>query len=139
MTLDECFASGKLQKGQVDLSRVHGSLEICESFIQKAEAVLEVQQHDVSILMSYNSMFHSARALLFKDGLKERSHACLILYLKDKYAQDTELAEYLNSMDAYRRTRHDIQYRGSGCTELDAQEALKDAKGFVEAVSKKLS
>ena len=107
--------------------------------IKKAEKVLEVQQHDVSILMSYNSMFHSARALLYKDGIKERSHACLILYLKDKYAEDTELTGYLNSMDAYRRTRHDIQYRGSSCTELDAQEALKDAKGFLKATGKKLS
>jgi len=128
MTLEDCYAKGKIQKGQVDEAKVEGSIRISSEFIQKAEKVMEVEQYDVSMLMSYNSMFHSARALLFRDGMIERSHACLILYLKDKYSDNPELLSNLNTLDLYRATRHNIQYRGSVCTETDATEALKDAK-----------
>jgi uncharacterized protein (UPF0332 family) len=36
--------------------------------------------------------------------------------------------------DSYRISRHAIQYKGSLCTRIDAEEAIKDAKEFIEKV-----
>ncbi len=33
----------------------------------------------------YNAFFHTARALLFRDGIKERSHFCVARYIEEKY------------------------------------------------------
>jgi uncharacterized protein (UPF0332 family) len=35
-------------------------------------------------------MFHVARAVLFKDGIEERSHACVPVYLKGNYDSNKE-------------------------------------------------
>jgi len=34
-------------------------------------------------------MLHSPRALLFRDGVKERGHLCVVVYLKEKYGGDS--------------------------------------------------
>lgn len=93
-----------------------------------------MEYFDVSFLMAYNSMFHSARALLFSQGLKERSHACLILFLKEEFSENKKILDSLTILDSYRLTRHAIQYTGGLCSETDAEEAVNDAKKFLKAV-----
>ena len=54
-------------------------------------------------------MFHAGRALLFRDGIQEKSHYCLLVYLKEKYTGRIS-AGILSSMDAYREERHEVLY-----------------------------
>lgn len=75
-------------------------------------------------------MFHCARALLFQDGIKERSHECIPLYLKANYP---ELISDANTLDAYRRFRHRALYG------LDSSVNEKDAIAAIHAAEKLLS
>lgn len=88
---------------------------------------------DVSIVSSYTAMFHAARALLFMDGYKERSHVCMAAFLRERYPELGEIAEIF---DIYRKNRHEslygIDYRPM---EDDARTGIEFAKDLIETVS----
>jgi len=131
MSLDECFEKGLIRKGRVDKHKIHGSLKLTEHFLKRAEGNYKMGYYDVALLMAYNSIFHTARALLFSKGYSERSHSCLILFLKKEFA-NTDLIEYIQTTDNYRILREMVQYSGESCSDKDAKEAIDDAKNFFE-------
>ena len=63
--------------------------------------------YDLAVVSVYTAMFHAARAILFRDGIKERSHICVVTYIKEKYPH---LSEYANTLDSYRKSRHTMLY-----------------------------
>ena len=77
-------------------------------------------------------MFHAARAILFRDGIKERSHECIPVYLKETYPQLETLA---NILDSYRRFRHDAIYGlDFAIDDKEAKAALDSAKEILEKI-----
>jgi uncharacterized protein (UPF0332 family) len=79
-------------------------------------------------------MFHSARALLYKDGVKERSHICIVSYLREKYP---ELRRLSNQLDAYRRNRHNTLYSLDFLiSDNEAKQAIMDAEQFYKHIKK---
>ena len=77
-------------------------------------------------------MFHAARAILFKDGVKEHSHVCIPVYLKDAYP---ELEPYANILDTYRIYREKVAYGlDIVVMENEARDAIDNAAEFVEAM-----
>lgn len=69
-------------------------------------------------------MFHAARAILFKDGVKERSHECIPVYINERYP---ELARVANTLDSYRRFRHNVIYGLDVLLDEDEARAALDA------------
>jgi uncharacterized protein (UPF0332 family) len=58
----------------------------------------------------YLAVFHSARAVLFRDGVREKSHYCIGLYLQS-YVENDELEEdWPMLFDRMRSIRHTDQY-----------------------------
>ncbi len=133
MNLKDCFDRGLLKKGKPDLDNALRSLRISEDFLEKAKKNVRIECYDVSVMLSYTSMFHAARAVLFKDGIKERSHACVPVYLKSNYPEFRKLAE---TLDSYREFRHGIVYRASNVSESDADEAINSAEDFLRKIRK---
>lgn len=77
-------------------------------------------------------MFHAARSILFRDGVKERSHLCVISYIQETYPQLKKLA---NQLDAYRRNRHNTLYELDFLISDDeAQLAIEDAERFYRQI-----
>lgn len=75
-------------------------------------------------------MFHAARAILFKDGIKEHSHVCIPIYLKDAYP---ELESYANVLDTYRIYREKVAYGlDIEVLEIEASNAIENAGEFVK-------
>ena len=59
----------------------------------------------------YNAFFHCTRALLFKDGIKERSHYCMARYLEEYYVNKKIVdTKFLNAFEAIMSIRHNVQY-----------------------------
>ena len=92
-------------------------------------------------MASYLVMFHSARAILFYDGFREKSHACVARYLEEKYMKPGRLEKkWIELLDHSREMRHNNQYDLSFCsTEEEAKKALKTANKFLEIMKKLLS
>jgi len=77
-------------------------------------------------------MFHAGRALLIKDGIKERSHICVKFYLERHYAH---LAEHIAAFDLYRSSRHSLLYGLEGETTVDeALEGIESARNLIDAI-----
>jgi uncharacterized protein (UPF0332 family) len=138
MKLMELLEKGLIKEQPVDPEEIRGSIILAERFFDRANGNLEINFYDVAFLLSYTSMFHAARALLFKAGYKERTHFAIIEALRETYKSDGEIQDFLNVLDNYRLTRHAIQYNGELSNELDAVQSLKDAEIFITLVKRKL-
>ena len=132
MKLQECFKEGLLRKTKPSKHYAIKSLETSESYIQKAKDNLEMKNFDFVVFCSYTSMFHAARAILFRDGIKERSHLCTISYLRETYPRLKRLS---NQLDAYRRNRHNTIYALDFLISKDeAYQAVEDAEIFYNQI-----
>lgn len=79
-------------------------------------------------------MFHSARAILFLDGYREKSHACVARYLEEQYVHKKKLEKrWVELLDHHREIRHEDKYDLSFfSSEGEAKEALKAAGHFFQ-------
>ncbi|MFA4854993.1 MAG: HEPN domain-containing protein [archaeon] len=138
MNTEQCLEQGLLAKSKPDPEKAKSSIEMAEHKLDLAEAEFEHNLFESAIISAYASMFHSARALLFKDGFKERSHFAVYVYINEKYGGKIE-RKYLSELNALRLQRHDLMYgleRNSEIQESDADTTIKIAKGFLQAIRK---
>lgn len=134
MNLDECFKQGLMKKVTPDIENAKKSLSESGKNITDAEANLKIRCYNVVVMLSYTAMFHAARGLLFKDGIKERSHACVPVYIRARYPQ---LEKFANILDSYRILRHRTLYGLEVLIDrAEAEGALKAAKEFLEGIKK---
>jgi uncharacterized protein (UPF0332 family) len=106
---------------------------------ERAQDLAENNFFEESIVASYTSMFQAARALLFHDGVTEKSHACVVAYLREYYSSELG-QDKINWLDTYRLERHESFY-GLEKSNLDAHEAedaLEKSQKFLESVRGKL-
>ncbi len=85
------------------------ALEMANIKIERAKELFESGFYEESIVSSYTGMFHSARALLFKDGITEGNHACVVAYLAEHCGQSIG-RDRINWLDTYILERHESFY-----------------------------
>lgn len=111
-------------------------MEIAESRLKEAERAINLKIFDFGVLQSYMAMFHSARALLYRDGIQEKSHFAIFIYLKEKYSNKIPL-HIINLLNIHRIERHEAMYGlDYKPDEEDAKTAIEDAKIFVSEIKK---
>jgi uncharacterized protein (UPF0332 family) len=128
MKVDDCFKEGLLKKVKPSQQYAIKSLKTSLTYIQEAKDNLQMKNNNLVIFCAYTAMFHAARAILFRDGIKERSHLCVVSYLHETYPLVKHLA---NQLDTYRRSRHNTLYALDFLiTKDEAQQAIDDAENF---------
>ena len=81
-------------------------------------------------------MFHASRAVLFRDGFREKSHYCIARYLEALYKGKLS-KKWIDLLDYYRDLRHSGQYSTDFIADRQEAEAcLKAASEFVVAIEK---
>lgn len=138
MTSHDCFEKGLLKRVNAGREQVLACISLADHYVERASGNLKIGYFDVAFLMAYNSMFQAARALLFNDGVKERSHYCVAVYLREKLGRDASLACFVELLDTYRQNRHLTQYEGEFVSREEAENAVKHARLFLSAVKEKL-
>ncbi len=134
----DCLEKRLLRKDKPDKQKGLIALEIAEQRLMDAEISMDSEIYSATILLSYASMFHASRALLFRDGYTEKSHYCLIEFVKEKYIQkgliNSKFSFLLNNA---REERHEVLY-GLQRTETkeDAEQILKNAKEYLQEIKK---
>ena len=130
MKVEDCLKRQLLVQKKPSLEKAQKSLEAAKAYIRKAKDNLKIKNFDIVIVLSYTSMFHSLRSLLLRDGLKERSHICLLSYVKERYP---EFSSIVNSTDIYRRFRHTalygletIDFEDEAVTSIEVAEEIYD-------------
>ncbi len=131
---EDCMKKGLLRNIPPSRETAEGSVRAADRWIEEAGKNLSSEAFSSSALSSYLAMFHAARAILFLDGFRERSHYCIARYLEERYVKKKLLeSKWVELLDHYRELRHESQYNVSFFTaEDEAESALKTAKAFVK-------
>ena len=104
--------------------------------LEDAKFSFSKQRYKWATIQAYYAMFHAARALLYKDGVQEKSHYALSIYLKEKYSNRIPIP-ILNYLDIHRTERHEAMYGIEYVpTDKDAEIAINDAEIFIREVKK---
>lgn len=136
MNLNECFEKNLLRKSKPSRKKMESSLRTAKHHLENARKVFSMGVYDLAFVSSYSAMFHSARAVLFNDGVVERSHVCIMEYLRSKRMFPKRL---VNLFDMCRMKRHTAQYGLE--IMIDKKEAemnIENAEDFIDAVEKLL-
>jgi len=136
--LKECFEKRLLRRERPDFEKSRRSIEVAETKLNEAEKALSHKLFDATIILAYTAMFHAARAILFKDGIVEKSHICIIEYLREKYVNTGKLSEAtVNILDTLRIDRHETLYGLEAKTnEKEAKYSLEKAREFLATVKR---
>ena len=138
MRLEECFEKRLLRKIKPDMNKAKKSLEIGKKKLEEAKMALSSNLFNSCMVMAYTAMFHAARALLYRDGIQEKSHTCVIIYLKENYLEKLSLS-LINALDAHRIERHEALYGIEFIiTKDDCETAIEDAEIFIKKVEELL-
>jgi len=138
MSLRECFEKRQLRETRKDPEKALRSLEVAHQKYERGKEALENEFFDFAIISGYTSMFHCARGLLYRDGVQEKSHFCLVLYLRERYSDKIPI-RLINSLDNYRVERHEALYGLEFKPSRDGAELLmRDAKELIEIAEKML-
>lgn len=134
--IDDCFKFRLLRKISPDKDKTIRSLQLAKERLKEAENAVSLKIFQYAILEAYMAMFHASRALLYKDGIQEKNHYAIYIYLKDKYSNKIPL-HILNLLNIHRKERHESMYGLEYRPEKnDALIAISDAKVFIKEIEK---
>jgi uncharacterized protein (UPF0332 family) len=130
---NDCIKESLLKRIPPSKDKAVQSFKKSHEWLREAENSLKGEAFGSAILASYTAMFHAVRAILFFDGFREKSHACVARYLEEKYAKTGKLdKKWVELLDHSREIRHNDQYDLSFfSTKEEAGKALESARDFV--------
>ncbi len=135
---EDCIKKGLLRKVAPSKDSATKSIKRAKMWLSQAREAYEAEIYDSSILASYEAMFHAARAILIKDGYREKSHYCISRYLEQEYSEKGVFDKnWVIILDSYREMRHRVAYNTEfEATNTEAKEAITDSGMFIEEMSK---
>jgi uncharacterized protein (UPF0332 family) len=87
-------------------------LRVAHDDVAEAQAAYERSSYKWSTIQSYYAMFHAARALLYSQGYREKSHHCLSVAMRHLFVAKGMLdAALIDGLDDVRALREDADYR----------------------------
>ena len=135
MDVESCLREGFLERVKVEADLVKKELGEAGYDLGSAERALKEGDFKWSIVKSYYSMFHAARAVLFSHGLKERRHFAIRVVLEDLSTKGKLESKYISDFSAALAAREDADYRYTYSQET-AQYLLRAARGFLARMKK---
>jgi len=136
--VQDCFEKGLLKKTAKNKNLALQDLQQAEFFLNEAFDLLSLKKKEMAALALYNAVFHACRALLFKDGVKEKSHYCLQKYLEENFEKKGLLSpDDISLFDILRGIRQEVQYDVSKAEfSEDLNELYDKTEGLVEKAKK---
>ncbi len=136
--LEDCIKKGLLRKMPGSKQNADRSISKARLWLLEANTASNAGIYSTCLLAAYEAIFHAARAILLKDGYRERSHYCIARYIDETYVKKGFLnVDIINTIDSYRELRHNTAYGLEFfASESDAKRAIKDAKKIVDAIEK---
>lgn len=136
MNLKDCFEKELLRPFKFDRSVIEKEISNSKRHLTNAQKCVKDEMYDLAVVSVYTSMFHAARAILYRDGFKERIYTYLIEYIKENYSK---LNDFLKVLETYRESRHAVLYGlDVSAMKEDAIYGIDVAKKFIEAVRKEV-
>ena len=111
---------------------IEKELEGAKYDLSSAEESLHDEDYKWASVQAYYSMFHAAKALIFKKGYREKSHYCLLIALRELYVKTKKLnSEFADNFEMIMDIRHEADYALT-YDEESARIAIENARNFLE-------
>jgi len=134
--VDKLLESELLRRVPKSGQKAKESIKAAQTWLEEAKNDLKAESFRSCILASYLAMFHAARAVLFADGFREKSHFAVARYLEDRYANKRLLEDkWIKLLDHYREMRHSDQHSTSFfASEDEVRNSLHSAETFLQRI-----
>lgn len=133
-----CIKRKKIIKFEKAKEFVRNELDLAESDLNYAKDSLKEENYKWATIQTYYSMFHSARALIYSKGYRERSHYCLIIAIRALFVEKGLLDHSLvEALQLGKTLRENADYYGEFSKEA-ATQMIEDTEEFLE-VAKNLT
>jgi uncharacterized protein (UPF0332 family) len=134
-----CFEEGALRHVEPSKGKAFNSLAFAGEWLNEAATNLASGSYRSALASAYLAMFHAARAILFRDGIREKSHYCVGAYLETYVDQGKLESQWVEVFDRLRSARHTDQYSFEARPTKEELEAkLNTAREFVSRMQKLL-
>lgn len=135
LSYDDCIKKGQLKKIKKDRNLVIQTIRMADEDLAEGEESIQNGKYVWGTVQLYTAMLNYSRALLFMDGIRERSHYCTVEYLKTHYHYLLGIS--ISSLDRMRRERHISLYdTRETISEEMANERLEWANEFRDEIMK---
>lgn len=133
---EKCLSRGKIKKFAKAKTLVPNELKLAREDLQAALESSKDRNSKWATIQAYYSMFHTARALLYAKGYREKSHFCLIEAIRSMYVSGNVLSfEFVESLKLGKSLRENADYYGD-FSEEGAKEMIFIAEKFLRAAKK---
>jgi uncharacterized protein (UPF0332 family) len=138
MDIEACLKEGFLQRIKIESDLIKKEVEEARYDLDRAKRAFEDGDFKWSIVKSYYSMFHAARAVLFSLGLRERRHFAIRVVLEDLNARGKLESKFISDFSAALGAREDADYRHTYSQEtgdyllMAADDFLRRMKALIE-------
>jgi len=135
---DKCLERTKIvvfQKGPLLVSKELNSA--AEDLLSSKDS-FERESFKWATIQAYYSMFHTARALIYKKRYREKSHYCLVIALEHLYMEKGLIEKgFIESLSIGKEMRESADYR-STFSKKGADHLIKMADQFLATAKKVL-
>jgi len=116
---EQCLENKKIVPFARGQNLVRKELSVAKSDLSEAKASYENERYKWSTIQAYYAMFHTARALIYSRGYREKSHYCLAVALRalfvDEGTIDAQLVrDFLNAMNLRESADYEAEFSQSG-------------------------
>jgi len=111
----------KLLKTRPDHKLVEKELAAARADLKDARDSLKFKKSKWATIQGYYSMFHSARALLFAKGFREKTHHALLVGIQELYVNDIErslVQEFEHSMYLRQEADYGLKFSEGGARDV---------------------
>ncbi len=135
--LAQLLAERKLLRAKVDRRMVLKEIRGAETDLRDAEDSLSSRKFKWATIQGYYSMFHSARALLYRRGFREKSHYALSVALREFFPEELGrdlIRRFEDGMELRQEADYGLDFSEEGATETieGAEKFLKKAKEILK-------
>ncbi len=136
---ENCLKRKSIREFSRGPALVKREIENAELDINSAKESSKTKNYKWTIIQTYYSMFHSARALLYNKGYREKSHFCLIEAIRNFYVNEGEVGFWLvEALQKAKIMREGADYYGE-FTKENAIDLINSAKDFLTKSKELLS
>jgi uncharacterized protein (UPF0332 family) len=120
----------KLVRARINRRMVLKEIKGAEMDLRDARDSLDDRKYKWATVQAYYSMFHSARALLYNHGLREKSHHALSVALRELFSNKIGI-ELIDRFEQSMELRQEADY-GLIFSEEGATETIEGAEKLLE-------
>ncbi len=126
--IQRLLADRRLIRANITREMVLKEIGEAENDMKEADDSLKRKKYKWATIQGYYSIFHSARALLYSKGFREKSHYALFLALQEFFKNELQ-SSLIQSFEEAMNLRQEADY-GLKFSEEGAKETVEGARKF---------